>query len=214
MGSHHVSRLAAVRQSDKVQATRVDGIRVVTAAQAAIEVARHLEPCALGRLVDDLSARDRRFLSDLQERYVGLAYSRWPGIGRIRAALAERGDGYVPPASELEAILWDVMVRAFEAVGERPGMVRQAGFPWWPAGDQRVDILVPDWRMIVEADGRRWHTRVRDFEVDRWRDNEAITHGYRPLRFTWYRLTQRVPEVIDQLQRVAKRGREERPLAA
>jgi hypothetical protein len=214
VGSHHVSRLAVVRQSDKVETTRVEGIRVVTAAQAAIEVARYLDPPDLGRLIDDLAVRDRRFLPSLQERFVDLAYSRWPGIGRMRGVLAERGDGYVPPASGLEAILWDVMVTAFEAIGERPVMVRQAGFPWRPADGQRVDVLIPDWRTIVEADGRRWHTRVRDFEVDRWRDNEAITRGYRPLRFTWYWLTQRVPDVIDQLQRMARRAREERPLAA
>jgi very-short-patch-repair endonuclease len=214
VGSHHLSRLAIVRQSDRVETTRVEGIRVVTTAQAAIEVARYLDVAELGRLVDDVGARDRRFLPALEERFVDLAYSRWPGIGRMRAVLAERGDGYVPPESEIEAILWDVMMRAFAVAGEVPTMIRQAGFPWWPAGGGRVDVLVPDWRMIVEADGRRWHTRVRDFEVDRWRDNEAIAHGYRPLRFTWYRLTQRVPEVIDQLRRMARRAREERPLAA
>ena len=25
-----------------------------------------------------------------------------------------------------------------------------------------VDALVPTWRLIIEADGRRWHTRVAD----------------------------------------------------
>src|SRR5262245_11604741 len=47
VGSHHVNRLAVVRQSDKVESTRVDGIAVVTPAQAAIEVARHLDAAQL-----------------------------------------------------------------------------------------------------------------------------------------------------------------------
>jgi very-short-patch-repair endonuclease len=48
--------------------------------------------------------------------------------------------------------------------------------------------LLPEHRLIVEADGRRWHTRVADFDRDRWRDNEATANGYRTLRFTWVHL--------------------------
>jgi hypothetical protein len=212
--SNHRSRLATVRESDLVERTTVDGIRVVTPAQAAIEIARYLDQRELGRLVDDLVARDRRFLPALQERFVDLAYSRWPGIGRIRAVLDERGDGYVPPASELEARLSDVLDEVVLLVGERPTMIRQAKLPWWPEGDQRVDVLIPAWRMIAEADGRRWHTRVRDFELDRWRDNEAVAHGYRPMRFTWSRLNDRTGEVIDQIVRAVRQLRKEAPLAA
>jgi hypothetical protein len=213
-GSSHRSRLATVHQSDLVERTTVEGIRVVTPAQAAIEIARYLDQRELGRLVDDLIARDRRFLPALQERFVDLAYSRWPGIGRMRAVLDERGDGYVPPASELEARLSDVLDEVALLVGERPTMIRQATLPWWPKGDQRVDVLIPEWRMIAEADGRRWHTRVRDFELDRWRDNEAVAHGYRPMRFTWSRLNDRTGEVIDQIVRAVRQLRKEAPLAA
>lgn len=52
----------------------------------------------------------------------------------------------------------------------------------------RVDVLIEEWKVIVEADGRAWHTRVADFEYDRWRDNEALRHGYTTVRFTWHQL--------------------------
>lgn len=83
-----------------------------------------------------------------------------------------------------------------EADGEREGQLvprhpvvpaheRQPRFPWRPNDDERVDALIPSWRLIVEGDGRRWHTRRRDFERDRHRDQQALAHGYRVLRFGW-----------------------------
>jgi very-short-patch-repair endonuclease len=44
--------------------------------------------------------------------------------------------------------------------------------------------------MVVEGDGRAWHTRVEDFERDRRRDQEAAAAGLLTLRFTWFQLTQ------------------------
>jgi very-short-patch-repair endonuclease len=44
---------------------------------------------------------------------------------------------------------------------------------------------------VIEADSRRWHTRKRDFAVDRQRDNDATLAGWRVLRFTWADLTKR-----------------------
>jgi very-short-patch-repair endonuclease len=59
-----------------------------------------------------------------------------------------------------------------------------------------VDGLVPAWGLILEADGRTWHARVRDFETDRWRDNQAAAHGLRVQRFTYAHLRYRVDEVV------------------
>lgn len=43
--------------------------------------------------------------------------------------------------------------------------------------------------MILEADGRTYHTRLGDFERDRARDNAAAASGLIVLRFTWRMLT-------------------------
>ena len=42
--------------------------------------------------------------------------------------------------------------------------------------------------MILEGDGRAWHTRADDFERDRRRDAEAAAAGLLTLRFTCYQL--------------------------
>lgn len=54
----------------------------------------------------------------------------------------------------------------------------------------RVDAVIPDWNLILEADGRAFHTKRADFERDRQRDNLAAAHGYRVMRFTHRALTQ------------------------
>lgn len=61
----------------------------------------------------------------------------------------------------------------------------------------RVDFLLPDQRIVIEADGRRWHTRIADFDRDRWRDNQAAAHDHRVMRFTWVHLNHFVDDVVE-----------------
>jgi hypothetical protein len=199
-GADHRCALARVRQSDLVETTTVGGLPVCTIAQTVLDVARYLDERSLGRLVDDLELDRRDVLDAVRDRYAALARSRRPGVGLVRAVLLERGDGYVPPASELEAVLLEVLA----TVPGIPGLIRQARLPWLAAGAGRVDVLVPAWSAIIEGDGRRWHTRVDDFEADRARDNEAVVHGYRPLRFTWHELTRQSGSVRDTVARLGR----------
>ena len=97
----------------------------------------------------------------------------------MRRLIAVRsGHGFVPPSSVLERLLYRVLDRP-----RMPSYVRQARVPWSP--DQVVDALVSAAKLIIEGDGRRWHTRIADFEQDRRRDRAAAEHGYRTLRFTY-----------------------------
>ncbi len=64
----------------------------------------------------------------------------------------------------------------------------EAPFPGRSPGLQRVDALVPASALVVEADGRTWHTRLEDFERDRRRDAEAAAAGFQTLRFTYDQL--------------------------
>jgi hypothetical protein len=140
-----------VRESNLIVSTRIGPLPVTTIPQTMIDVARHLDLAELGRLVDGQVQSRPWTLDGLQDRYTRLAHSRLPGIGRVRHVLEERGDSYVPPASELEARLWDVL----HLLSDPPTMVRQAALPWRPAGPHRVDVLIPAWWAIVEGDGRR-----------------------------------------------------------
>jgi hypothetical protein len=177
----HQSPFATVRRSGTVgRFTTVDGIRVVSRADCAIQLAGLVGGDRLEAIVGDQAHSHRRFLDDLRDRYVDIARSRLPGIGNLRAVLAAYGEGVVPPRNQLEQKLRLLL----STVPNLPEVEFEATPPWYEPGEARVDALVPDWRLIVEGDGRAWHTRVGDFERDRERDNLAIAHGYRVLRFT------------------------------
>jgi hypothetical protein len=49
----------------------------------------------------------------------------------------------------------------------------------------RVDFCWPDRRLVVEADGRRWHDPSDVRDADRRRSNDLEMHGWGLLRFTW-----------------------------
>ncbi len=130
-------------------------------------------------------------VEQLQERYLELAPSRRRGFALMRRLIEARSyDAFVPPASVLERLLYGVL--------DRPGMPRyksQAPLPWAP--DKRVDAMLLDAPVIIEGDGRRWHSRVEDFERDRERDRAAALHGYLTLRYTWTELRQ-YPDGVEQ----------------
>ena len=63
----------------------------------------------------------------------------------------------------------------------------------------RVDAYLPTWELVVEADGRRWHTRASDFEKDRARDNRLQAAGYKVCRFTYRDLTDDPNDCIQTL---------------
>lgn len=51
-----------------------------------------------------------------------------------------------------------------------------------------VDILFPEIALVIEIDGRAWHSTVDRFESDRYRQNRLLSAGYLVLRFTWQHL--------------------------
>ncbi len=57
-----------------------------------------------------------------------------------------------------------------------------------------VDLLI-EGRLIVELDGKEFHTADEAFDNDRRRDMVAAQQRYRTLRFTWYRVLFEWPEV-------------------
>ncbi len=83
-------------------------------------------------------------------------------------------------------VLTDPRIPAWEA---------QATPAWWPNDRERLDAYIPAWRLVIEADGRAWHTRSKDFERDRRRDHIALVNGCRVARFTYEQLVHE-PEYV------------------
>ena len=69
---------------------------------------------------------------------------------------------------------------------------RQLDLPWRSDLPGRVDCGYPELRVLIEWDSRKHHLIEAQFEEDRRRDDDAVAHGWRPLRFTWKMLHQEV----------------------
>lgn len=105
------------------------------------------------------------------------------GMTKLASILDERGPGFVPAASELERMLFDACARVdLEPVRQfpLPGRGEITGF---------VDAAFIEAKLILEADGRRWHDRVASQRKDRARVNAAARVGWQTLRFGHEELT-------------------------
>ncbi|MDH3300933.1 MAG: endonuclease domain-containing protein [Acidimicrobiia bacterium] len=74
--------------------------------------------------------------------------------------------------------------------------------PWYDGLRGVVDFAHPNLRLVVEADGRRWHSREQEMAADRRRDRLAARHGWVTMRFTWAEITGRPAAVASELRAV------------
>ena len=159
--------------------TEVDGLRVSTPARSVVDLAAVVGPRRLSDLVDLVTDR-LTSVARIAVCTADVARRGKPGVIRLGDVLDARGPGYVPPQSELEARLLATL-----AAAELPAPERQFPLPGRGAVDGVVDAAYPDVRVVLEADGRRWHTRIRDLRRDHLRDAEAARVGWQTLRFLY-----------------------------
>jgi hypothetical protein len=181
-GHHHRISGCRVHQIGDLAAhhvAEVGGLLVTVPARAIVDLAATVGPRRLADLVD-VATDQLTTTAHIARCAAEVARRGKPGIARLGSVLDARGPGYVPPQSILEARLFD----ALEAAG-LPAPRRQLRLPGRGALDGLVDAAYPQVRLIVEADGRRWHTRVRDLHRDHLRDAEAARVGWQTLRLLY-----------------------------
>jgi very-short-patch-repair endonuclease len=192
---------ALVHRYESPVLVKVGGLKMTSRAQTIFDIASRVGVARLERTVDDEIVSKRMTVADLEERLAAYDGTRRKGLRVMRLLIADRrAEGFIPPASELERRA-DRIVRRLRG---KPRVVREASFPWLQHGAGRVDRYLPDEGIIVEFDGRRWHTRVADFDRDRWRDAQAIAEGLAPLRFTYAHVTTQPAEVLDVIERARR----------
>ena len=197
------SALARVRRRSDftaIEQTEVDGIPVSSVAETLFDLARVMKNGRLRRAIDHSLINDLVTVEGLHGVLVRTAGSRLKGTVRFRESISELTSDYVPSESDLEDLMLGILNKP-----DIPAIDRQVRLPWWDRLPHRVDALVRDWSLILEADGRAFHTKRDDFERDRQRDNLAAAHGYRVMRFTYPMLT-RNPEEVLRLVREAGRA--------
>jgi hypothetical protein len=181
-GDHHSIPGTVVHQIDDVRPHHVglvDGLPVSTPARAIVDLAAVVGRRRLSDLVDVVTD-GKTSIACISACAGELARPGKRGIATLGAVLDERGPGYVPPQSELERRLFGAL-----AAAGLPLPARQFPLPGRGAVAGLVDAAYCDVRLILEADGRRWHTRVQDLRRDHLRDAEAARVGWQTLRFVY-----------------------------
>jgi very-short-patch-repair endonuclease len=155
-------------------------------------------------IAEGLLGGGRLTLDELDDVHAHYARQGRPATVSVRALL-ERLDEDPPLQSELECRTRELLVAA--GVREPTRQVPLAGWVEHPA---HVDFAYVDARLILEVDGRSWHSRTTEFELDRRRDNAAQLAGWVVLRFTWRQVTQD-PDYVIATVRQALRHRTPTP---
>ena len=178
-------------RDSEIELRTVAGIDTVTRDRAVVDSLRLL-PNEVGRPVL-YRALQLRWIDDKQlERWCEALRNR-RGVDVLRAHLKDARQG---THAESERLLVRLL-RLHKVQGWQANM---------PLFDEQGligigDIVFPALRLVVEVDGRAWHSDYERFQRDRTRQNRLINSGCRVLRFTWTDLTDSPLSVISQINR-------------
>ncbi len=149
----------------------VDGVLVTSPALTMLHLAQIVSQKRLERAIDN--AWSLRLLTgrDLVELDEELAIQGRNGICALRQAAEARGEGWVPPQSNIESRFMELM----DSMGhDFRRQVAVAGERW----AARVDFLHERTATVVEIQSERYHTSLSDREADRERRVRLESAGF------------------------------------
>ncbi len=158
----------------------IGGLPVTAPARTIVDLAARLSPARLTYMVEHA---DLDGVCSVRAVGAELAAARQPGrpgVRNMERVLDRLSAGTDLPRSELEAM--------GDALIERAGLPAPTHEYPLPSTTGRVGFVDRAWseaRLIVEFDGRRWHTRRHQMHADRQRDLEAAALGWMTQRLVW-----------------------------
>jgi very-short-patch-repair endonuclease len=185
------SQIAKVIRSEhfeELEVVRVRGFPVTSVAETLLALVGEMSAIRFEQLLDELLLSGKLKLEQLEMVTAREIGRRRRGIALLRALLEDR----LPTASSYDASYLERLLERLLRTLQIPEWLREYQFSLG-GRENRVDVYVPLWRLVIEADGRNWHARVRDFEEDRRRDNELAMKGIQVIRLT-YRMLKSDPE--------------------
>src|SRR5262245_3486332 len=192
-GTSRRSRLAVLHEVRRLlphHVTVLDGVPVLRPERVVLDLCATEHPGRAARALDD--AWRRRLLSgrSLRALVEEVASRGRPGLTVLRALLDERGDDYVPPASNLEHRFATVLSDAGV-----PAMRRQVdcGGDTWVG---RVDFRDERLPMVVEVQSERYHSALTDRVADAARLAALRAAGFVVVEVTDEEVWHRPHEVV------------------
>ncbi len=201
------SGLARVRQTGHLPTVDIcvaSGVRSLTVARTVCELVPIMSAGASERLVTRALSQTSLTESELMACDASLARRGRPGVQSRRQRLAPLLTGESVDLSALERLFllkYQTTMFPLLAVQFRP--------PWFEGTDGIVDFRIEGYRILIELDGRAWHSSVDARIADVRRDRRADRHGWRVVRFSWDEVVHRWGEVIDHLEFVLNGADEE-----
>jgi hypothetical protein len=128
--------------------------------------------------------------------YGGPGHAGSTVLKRLIQERSKPGTRYVPPESELEALLYKLV----DSAHDLPPAERQH-WEWDGTQWRRFDLAWPGARLLVEVDGWDTHGTREAFQDDRQRDAMMVAMGWRVLRFTWDDVLKRPDYVLTIIRR-------------
>lgn len=156
------------------------GIPCTTMARTLFDLCGDVHAARAERALDTALSRKLVTRASLCRVLDDLAQHGRAGTVLFRTLLEERTEDYVPPESELEARLIEVVRRFGLPVPER--QVDLGDDVGWIG---RVDFVFRGARLVVEVDGAEFHDGVLDRRRDADRDARLAAAGWFVLRFRW-----------------------------
>jgi hypothetical protein len=162
------------------QVVRLDGLPVTALPRTIVDLASVLHVARLRLLVERVVIERKVSLAQVGATLAGLRRQGKPGVVLLGRVLDDLGPGDGIPNGELERLFDELVTLSGlpAPVHEHPlpGVGPRAGF---------VDRCWPEARLIIELDGRKWHTRRQQVLADHDRLLQAQAAGYETTRLLW-----------------------------
>jgi hypothetical protein len=204
-GDHPRVRNATVHQLSDVLPHHIEvvhGLTVTTIPRTVVDLAAVVGPVRLQHIVEDVAYDGLSTFVEIGECLKSVARRGKPGVRRLSLVLDSYRGGKEVARSRLERSLLEV-IHQFGI----PMPIPQYAFPGRQFVNGCVDFAFPDAKLVLEADGRRWHTRIRDLKRDHERDGDAAEAGWLTLRLLYEHITgdpegsaRRIRTVLDTRQ--------------
>ena len=167
---------------------------MTTVSRTVFDLAGCVHPLRAARALDNALTRKYVALEALRRVTIELLARGRTGSTLMRALLAARGAGYIPPASGLEASFLALLIAAGV---ELPECQVDLGASGWIG---RVDFYYRNLRLVIEIDSDIHHTAKLDTESDERRDEALRAAGFDVMRITQAELRNDPDEVLARIQ--------------